>query len=101
MQGFLTLALLLAPLVFQIIYGRKAIGEDIKLKFDTVCLFSILGQIVFTFLSIFIMGNLIQKKGIHCGMPLVGLFSISILLTVILFITMLIQYFIKKSYYKK
>lgn len=101
MQGFLTFALLIAPLVFQIIYGRKAIGEDIKLKFGTVCLFSLLGQIMFTFLSLFIMSNLIQKKGIHCGMPLVGLFTISIFFTVVLFVTMLIQYFIKKSYDKK
>ncbi len=101
MQGILSLVLIIAPLVFQIIYGRKGIGEDIKLNFGTVCLISFSGQILFTIISIFITGNLLQKKGIHCGMPIVGIIGLSIFFTFILFVTILIQYFIKKSYEKK
>lgn len=39
------LILIMLPLFFKIIFGRKAIGEDIKWSFGTICAISFFGQI--------------------------------------------------------
>jgi predicted histidine transporter YuiF (NhaC family) len=90
--------LIILPLLFQIIFGRKAIGGDIKLSFGTVCVISFLSQIIFTILAFNIIVYYLEKNNNACGMPLVGLTMFSLLLTLILFITIIIQYRIKKSY---
>jgi hypothetical protein len=92
------LILIIIPLLFQIIFGRKAIGRDIKLSFGTVCLISFLGQILLTILAFKLIVYSLEKNSNACGMPLVGLVMLSLLFSVILFITILIQYRIKKSY---
>lgn len=92
------LILIIIPLLFQIIFGRKAIGGDIKLSFGTVCLISLLGQILFTIFDFKIIVYYLEKNHNACGMPLVGLIMFSLLFTVILFITILIQDRIRKSY---
>ena len=90
--------LIILPLLFQIIFGRKAIGGDIKLSFGTICLISFFGQILFTILAFNIIVYYLEKNNNACGMPLVGLVMLSLLFSVILFITMLIQDRIRKSY---
>ena len=90
--------LIIIPLLFQIIFGRKAIGGDIKLSFGTICLISFLGQILFTILAFNIIVYYLKKNNTACGMPLVGLVMFSLLFTLILLITIFIQYRIKKSY---
>lgn len=90
--------LIILPLLFQIIFGRKAIGGDIKMSFGTICLISFLGQILFTILAFNIIVYYLEKNNNACGMPLVGLVMFSLLFTLILLITVFIQYRIKKSY---
>lgn len=90
--------LIIIPLLFQIIFGRKAIGGDIKLSFGTICLLSFLGQILFTILAFNIIVYYLEKNNNACGMPLVGLVMFSLLFTLILLIIVFIQYRIKKSY---
>ena len=90
--------LIILPLLFQIIFGRKAIGGDIKWSFGTICLISFFGQILFTILAFNLIVYYLEKNNNACGMPLVGLVMFSLLFTLILFITMFIQYRIKKSY---
>ncbi|QKJ63213.1 hypothetical protein [Flavobacterium sp. M31R6] len=90
--------LIILPLLFQIIFGRKAIGGDIKLSFGAVCLISFLGQILLTIFAFKLIVYYLEKNKNACGMPLVGLVMLSLLFSVILFITMLIQDRIKKSY---
>jgi len=92
------LILILLPLLFQIIYGRKAIGEDIKLSFGTICLISFFSQIAVTVIDFFIIANVLQRNNNACGMPLVGLIKISLFFTFLLIVTIIVQYFIKKSY---
>ena len=92
------LILIILPLLFQIIFGRKAIGKDIKLSFGSVCLISFLGQIIFTIVLFNIIIYYLENNNNSCGMPLVGLINVSLFLTLILFITIFIQYRIKKSY---
>ena len=90
--------LIILPLLFQIIFGRKAIGGDIKWSFGTICLLSFFGQILFSILAFYIIAYYLQKNNNACGMPLVGLVMFSLLFTVILLITIFIQYRIKKYY---
>jgi tellurite resistance protein TehA-like permease len=90
--------LIILPLLFQIIFGRKAIGGDIKLSFGTICLISFLGQILLTILAFNLIVYYLEKNNNACGMPLVGLIMFSLFFTLILIITMIIQYRIKKSY---
>lgn len=92
------LILIIIPLLFQIIFGRKAIGGDIKLSFGTICLITFLGQIVLTILAFNLIVYSLQKNSNFCGMPLVGLTMFSLLFTFFLFITMIVQDRIKKSY---
>lgn len=104
MYGTLPLVLIVLPLLFQIIFGRKAIGEDIKLKFVTVSIISFLLQIVFSITAFVIASHNFEenfKAGeFRCGMGLLGIIALSLFFTLFLLITMLIQYYIKRSYEK-
>lgn len=101
MYGILILTLIILPTLFQIVFGRKAIGEDIKLKFGEVCLISFSGQILLTIIAFFLIVYSLEENKIRCGMPLAGLIMLSIAFTFILIVTMIIQYFIKKSYERR
>lgn len=90
--------LIILPLLFQIIFGRKAIGGDIKLSFGTICLISFFSQIILTIGTFKLIVYYLEKNNNACGMPLVGLVMMSLFFTLILFITMIIQDRIKKSY---
>lgn len=57
----LTIILITFPLLFQIIAGRKAIGETISLKFGTVSILSILFQIVLSIIAFYITLSNFQK----------------------------------------
>ena len=92
------LFLIILPLLFQLIFGRKAIGGDIKLSFGTVCFISFLGQIVLTISAFKLIVYYLEKNNNACGVPLVGLTILSLFFSVILFITMLVQDRIQKSY---
>ena len=94
------LILILLPFFFQLIYGRKAIGEDIKLSFGMICLISFCSQIVFTVAPFFLMIHKLQQNNNTCGLPLVGLIMLSLFFTFILIVSIIIQYRIKKSYEK-
>jgi hypothetical protein len=97
MSGIILFLLVTSPLIFQILFGRKAIAESIKLNLSQVCLISFISQIVFFFLSSEILSSNLEGRS-HCGMPFVGLLVLNFFFIIVLFITMLIQFFIKRSY---
>ena len=105
MYGITPLILIVLPLLFQIIFGRKAIGGDIKLKFGEICVISFLFQISLTIISFSIASYNFEKNleghGYRCGMGLLGIIVLSFFFTIFLITTMLIQYYIKKSYENK
>jgi hypothetical protein len=105
MYGILPLILIAIPLLFQIIIGRKSIGEDIKLKFGRVCLITLGLQILLSFIAFAIASyNFEQSLGgreYRCGMGLLGVFALIIIFSILILITILIQYFVKKSYERK
>lgn len=95
------LILLILPLLFQIIAGRKAIGETISLQFSTVCFMSFILQIIFSIISFYVLSHNMQTpdgQNYRCGMWMVGFIGLILIFSFILIVTMIIQYFIKKSY---
>lgn len=106
MLGTTPLILIILPLLFQIIIGRKAIGESISLKFGTVCFISFSAQLVLSIIAFYVASyNSNQYFEQHpdsfrCGMGTLGLVMLSLLLAIILIIVITIQYSIKRSYEK-
>lgn len=104
MYGLSSLILIILPLLFQIIAGRKAIGETISLKFGMVCLISFILQIVLSIASFYVTSypytqNLADRE-YRCGMWMLGWIVSCMFFFLLLFITIIIQYFIKRSYEK-
>lgn len=102
MIGFIVLALILAPLVFQIVYGRKAIGEDIRFGFWQICGISLVLEIVFSVSAFSLFNydfqNSVPEGQFRCGMPLAGLFVFELFFAAVLILIMIIQFFIKRYY---
>lgn len=104
MYGISPLILIFLPLFFQLIYGRKAIGETIPFKFRTVVLISILLQIILSIIS-FNIAAYNFTKSLHgepyrCGMGLIGIYFFDLLSVIILVVIIIVQYFVKRSYEK-
>ena len=68
------------------------------MSFGTICLISFLGQIFCTLFAFKLIVYYLEKNDNDCGIALVGLIMLSLFFTLILFITILIQVRIKKSY---
>ncbi|AWK02859.1 hypothetical protein HYN56_00970 [Flavobacterium crocinum] len=88
-------------MIFQIIFGRKAIGESIKLTFFKVCLITFFSQFIFFIIAFNILSNKLRAESngqIRCGMPFVGLIGLEILIAIIILVIVLVQYLIKRSY---
>jgi hypothetical protein len=104
MFGISPLILIILPLVFQIIFGRKAIAESITLEFGTVCLISFISQIVLSIMAFCLASYNFNQyleqnpNSFRCGMGFVGLIMLSFLFSIILVIVIIVQYYIKKSY---
>ncbi len=98
MVGIATLILIIFPVIFQIIYGRKAIGESITLNFAEVCVISVIAQFLFLIIAVYLTSYQMEQNGITCGMPIAGIFSIFLLFSFLLLVVIIIQYFIRKRY---
>lgn len=101
MYGINPFLLLVLPLIFQIIFGRKFKPETIKLSFFEVSVISFLSQILLSYLAFQILSHNLRSNSngqIHCGMPLMGLIFLEFIFIIILLLTIVIQYFIKRYY---
>ena len=104
MYGITPFILIFLPIIFQIIYGRKSIGEDIKLKLSQVCIISFLAQIILSIIAYQIASYNFYKNlngdKYHCGMGLLGIIGLDLIVTIFLLIVMIVQFFIWRSYRK-
>lgn len=104
MFGISPFILIILPLLFQIIFGRKAIGETIPLKFGTISFISLILQIVLSIIAYFIASynftESLEGRPYRCGIGILGIIAFSLLFTVMLIIVIIAQYFIKRSYEK-
>lgn len=98
----ISLILIILPLLFQIIFGRKAIGETISFSFTEVCFISFVLQIIFAILSFKIASyDFTDNHGqSRCGMWIMGLLGLVFISIILLIVIIIIQYFIKRSYEK-
>ena len=92
---------MLFPLLFQFIYGTKAIRKDTSMTFGKVSLTSFILQILFSS-AIFSVAyyNFSKYFDEHpdkarCLTPIAGLIFLLVFLTIVLFVTIAVQYFIK------
>ena len=101
MSLIINLIVFIFPLIFQIIYGRKAIGNSIKLSFWQITFIGIIAQFISPVINFIIVANNLESNGNKCGMALVGVFIFTILFSFLLLIIIFIQYRIKKYYEEK
>ncbi|QOG01540.1 hypothetical protein [Flavobacterium sp. MDT1-60] len=103
MLGILSLILMILPLLFQFIYGAKAIFKTTSMTFGKVSLTSFILQIIF---STAIFGvtyyNFSKYFDEHpdktrCLTPIAGLIFLLPFLTIVLLVTIAVQYFIKQG----
>lgn len=101
MLAILPLILMLLPLLFQFIYGTKAIRKTTSMTFGKVSLTSFILQILFSS-AIFGVAyyNFSKYFDEHpdkarCLTPIAGLIFLLLFMTIMLFVTIAVQYFIK------
>lgn len=101
MLGILSLILMLFPLLFQFIHGTKAIRKTTPMTFRKVSLTSFLLQILFSSAIFGIAYYNFSKyfdehpDKARCLTPIAGLIFLLLFLTILLLVTIAVQYFIK------
>jgi len=89
------IVILLLPLVFQLIYGIKAMTRRISLSFWQVSLISLLGQVLSAVGNLFIISELGRLANSRDGLPWMGVLVIELFVGFVLLITILIQRYIQ------
>lgn len=69
--------LFILPLMFQVIFGTKAIKQSIRLNLWHVALISFVGQFAIAVIDSYLISIFIEKAGIHDGLPFVGVWAIN------------------------
>ena len=95
LRGIFILALILAPLFFQIIFGCGFIPVSRKMKFWLICVISFLLIFVTYFINAKIMSYCLEKSGIRDGMPFVALLMTGMIMTAAIVLTIVIQLLVK------
>jgi len=96
MTFLLIIILLLIPLIFQFIYGTKALNQWISLKFWQIVLTSFLGLIIMIIICFFLMLFELHRKGIKDGLPAFGVVILGLLVGIIILVVILIQLYSNK-----
>lgn len=103
MYGISPFILLVIPFLIQIIWGSKAIKKKIKLNFAYISLITIILQIPLSILSVYIASENINANIEYqnrCGLVMVGIFAFNFLFAILLLVTIIVQFFIKRYYDK-
>jgi len=87
--------LLFLPLVFQLIFGIKAIKCSISLSFWQVSLISLLGHVFSAVGNLYLISELGRLANSRDGWPWIGVFVIELFAGLVLLITILIQRYIQ------
>lgn len=90
-----SVVLVVLPAIFQIWYGRKAVYGTTRMHFGLVCFVSLIAQVVFTFFGFRLTLYSLSARGFQCGMPAVGFLTIGVALSLIIFLTIGIQLYLK------
>ncbi|MHC0444833.1 hypothetical protein ACWA1F_05455 [Flavobacterium sp. 3-218] len=104
MYGISPFVLLLIPLLIQIIWGTKAINKTTNLKFVPISITTVLLQIPLSFLSVYIASenlNANPEFQTRCGLIMLPIVSANFLAGLLLLLTIVVQFFIKRFRDKK
>lgn len=81
----------LFPIIFQLIYGIKAIHGKIRMKFYQVCIIGLIGQIASAFINGLIMFKVIERSESKDALPMVGVYSLGIAFLTIMIVIVVLQ----------
>lgn len=95
MIKWIMIVLLFLPLIFQLIFGIKAIKRSISLSFWQISLISLLGQVFSAFGNLYLISELGRLANSRDGLPWIGVFSIELFIGFVLLITILVQRYIQ------
>lgn len=104
MYGISPFILLVIPFLIQIIWGSKAIKKKIKLNFGYISLITIILQIPLSILSVYIASENINANINYqnrCGLVMLGIVAFNFLFAILLLVTIIVQFFIKRYYEKR
>lgn len=87
--------LLLSPLLFQLIFGIKAIKYSISLSFLEVTLISSLGHVAFAIINLELMSESLKHATHKCGMAWLAVLMMEYFVGFVLLVTILIQRYIQ------
>lgn len=91
MINLIMIVLLFLPLIFQLIFGIKAIKCTISLRFWQVSLISLLGQVFSAIGNLFLISELGRLANSRDGWPWIGVFVIELFVGFVLLITIVLQ----------
>ena len=94
----LSILLLFAPTIFQYRIGNKSLNKSIEINYFFVCIISIVSQFIVTFLSFLLAIYAMTQSGMKCVTGAVGILPISLIITLLMFLIILIQFINRKNY---
>ena len=89
------LLLLFLPLIFQSIFGIKAIKCSISLSFWQVSLMSLIGHVFFAIVNLYLISELGRQANHRDGLAWIFVFAIELLVGFVLLMAILIQRYIQ------
>ncbi len=104
MYGITPFILLVIPLIIQIIWGTKSIHKTTSLKFVSISIITVLLQIPLSFLSVYIASENINANPefqTRCGLIMLPIVAANFLAALLLLLTIVVQFFIKRFRDKK
>ncbi len=94
-NSIIFLLLLFLPLIFQLIYGIKAIKCSISLSFWQVSLISLLGHVFFAIANLYLISVLLRHANNREGLGWIFAFGTELFVGFVLLMVMLVQRYIQ------
>ena len=104
MYGISPFILLVIPFLIQIIWGTKAVLKTTDLKFSHISIVTVILQIPLSVLSVYIASENINANSEYqnrCGLVMLGIVAFNFLFAVLLLVTILVQFIVKRYRAKK
>ena len=95
--GILLLIAFFLPVIFQLVFGLKALRGKVKMKFWLLSGISIIVQILETKFFLLSMSHTMKERGINDGLGQVGVYYLGIILVIIIIIITLSQLIIYRK----
>lgn len=89
--GIFLLIVFFLPVIFQLVFGLKALRGKVKMKFWVICGISIIVQILATTFFLLSMSHSMKERGINDGLGQFGVYYLGIILVIIIIIITLSQ----------